>query len=253
MGIQNFHIDHGNPMSIREVLDAFDAHGNYYEDAIRTALSIHERPFILLLYSDQIDPSRLSPLHDAFTFNIETDELILYSDDPLLLIDAIIEMAMFQRGFNTIMGTEDEWKVQVAIGAWRHVRESIKTQLQVAPPLEKAWSASLDLETVEHYNLISFGTAVFLASRPDVDVAFPEGTSSTVITIYHRLTRIIETIAFDIGISDHVAFNRRLGRALQWIEETILPTSEEDTTFDDLFGPDNFSDKFLDDGPDELS
>src|SRR4051812_3916775 len=181
MGTQTFQIDPQDPQSIRELLDAFDVHGTYYEDAIRVALSIHERPFTLLLYSDQIDPSRLSPLQDAFTFDINTDELILYSDDPALVIDAIIEMAMFQRGFNTIMGAEDEWKVQVAIGAWRHVRESIKTQLQIAPPFEKAWSASLDLETVQRFNLISFGTAVFLASRPDVDVVLPEGTSSPAI------------------------------------------------------------------------
>jgi hypothetical protein len=253
MGTQTFHIDQQDPQSIRELIDAFDVHGSFFEDAIRTALSIHERPFTLLLYSDQVDPSRLSPLQDAFTFDINSDELILYSDDAALLIDAIIEMAMFQRGFNTIMGADDEWKVQVAIGAWRHVRESIKEQLQIAPPLEKVWSASLDLETVQHFNLISFGTAVFLASRPDVDVVFPEGTSSTVITIYHRLSRIMATVAFDIGISDHVAFNRRLGRALHWIEETIVPQAENDTTFDDLFGPDDFSDRFLDDTPDDMA
>ncbi len=236
-------------MSIREVLDIFDVHGSQYEDAIRTALSLHERPFTLLLYSDDVDPSRLSPLQDAFSFDIETDEMLLFSDDPAIVVDAILEMAMFQRGFNTVIGVDDEWKVQVAIGAWRHVREAIKEQLQIAPPMEKLWSASLELDTVEHFDRIAFGTAVFLASRPDVDVVFPEGTSPTVINVYERLSRIMETVALDVGIGDHVVFNRRLSRAIQWIEETILP--KDDSAFDNLFGPDDFFDQSFDDSPDE--
>ena len=57
-------------------------HGSYFEDAVRTAISIHERPFTLLLYSDQIDPSRLSPLQDAFTFDINTDGVANYGLYP---------------------------------------------------------------------------------------------------------------------------------------------------------------------------
>src|SRR5580765_650676 len=174
MGKTSLYVDKADPVSLQALLDAFEARGTYYEDAIRTALSIHDQPFIL--YIDHVNgPPQLSPLQDAFTFNMETDELALFTDSPETLIDAILEMALFLRGFNTVMGVEDEWKVQVAIGAWRHVREALKTRLQLAPMLSRLWSAELELETVQDFNLISFGALVFLASRPDVEVTFPEG------------------------------------------------------------------------------
>src|SRR5207249_7112161 len=144
-----------------------------------TALGLHSRPFIL--YIDFVHRPQSSPLDDAFTFNIETDELVLFTDEPEALIDSILEMAMFMRGFNTLLGVEDEWKVQVAIGAWRQVREQLKVQLQVFPSSGKQWSVNLELDTVAHFNVISFTAMVYLASLPDVEVVFPEGTSALVV------------------------------------------------------------------------
>src|SRR5258708_11820162 len=116
MGKTNVYVDKADPTSIETLLSLFDAEGTYHEAEIKTALSLHDRPF--LLYVDHLNRPPTSPLQDAFTFNMTTDELVVFSDDPSILIDAILEMAMFVRGFNTVMALEDEWKVQVAIGAW---------------------------------------------------------------------------------------------------------------------------------------
>ncbi len=244
----SYYVDMNDPASIQELIDAFDVHGTRYNDAIRTALSLHNRPFIL--YVDLLHQTDISPLDDPFTFNMETDELILFTTEPAPLIDALLEMAMFLRGFNTLLGVEDDWKVQVAIGAWRHVREQLKVQLQLAPPNRRRWAASLDLDMIASFNLISFAIAVYLAGRHELEVVFPEGTSALVVSAYERLSRIMETVAFEIGINDHLKFNRRLNRALSWIEESIFP-KDEASPFDDLFGPGGFSDRFFEDGPDD--
>src|SRR5258706_12879645 len=241
MGKSSYYVDTSDSTSIEELIAAFDVEGTAHEDMIHRALAVHERPFIL--YVDHLNAQNISPLQDAFTFNMETDELVLFTDNPDSLIDAILEMAMFLRGFNTVMGVDDEWKVQVAIGAWRHVREALKIDLELVTSSGKMWTAGPELETVEHYNLISFGAMVFLASRPDIDVVFPDGISNFCITAYQRLSRIMEAIALNISLSDHATFNRRLNRSLAWIEESILP--KDISPFDDLLGPDGFSDKFF--------
>jgi len=247
MSKSSYYVDQSDPTSIQELIDTVDVRGTYYEDAILGALSLHARPFIL--YIDFVHRPQSSPLDDAFTFNIETDELVIFTDEPESLIDAILEMAMFMRGFNTLLGVEDEWKVQVAIGAWRHVRERLKAQLQVIPPSGNRWSVNLELDTVANFNIISFTTVVYLASLPQVEVVFPEGTSALVVSAYERLSRIMQAVALDVDLTDHVKFNRRLNRAVAWIEESILP--QNDGPFDDLFGPGGFSDRFFEDGLDD--
>ncbi len=247
MGKTNVYVDKADPASIETLLSLFDAEGTYHEAEIRTALSLHDRPF--LLYVDHVNRPTPSPLQDAFTFNMNTDELVVFSDEPAILIDAILEMAMFVHGFNTLMGVDDEWKVQVAIGAWRRVRETLKSQLGLATTPLKLWGADLELENVEHYNMMSFGAAVFMAGRPDVDWNFPPGTSSLLIDAYRRLTHIIEAIALNVDLDDQLVFNRRLNRALTLIEETIMPRNS--SPFDDLFGPEGFSDKFFGDSPED--
>jgi len=245
----NYYIDRSDPLSVEVLIDAFDVRDTPDEWAIRAALGLHERSFIL--YVDHVNRPQISPLDDPFTFNMETDELVLFTDDPDVLVDAILEMALYVRGFNTLMGIDDEWKIQIAIGAWRHVRESLKVELGLAvPPMDKRWSVTLDLETVERYNMISFAAAVYLAGRPDLDVEFPQGTSALVVTAYERLSRIVEALAWNIGLDDQQKFNRRLNRALAWIEESIMP--QDISPFDDLFGPEGFSDKFFEDDPDDV-
>ncbi len=243
MGKSSYYVDKRDPTSVRALIEAFDVRGTNYEDAIRTALSIHDRAFIL--YVDHANMQQLSPLQDAFTFNIETDELVLFTDNPDALVDAVLEMAMFVRGFNTVMGIEDEWKTQVAIGAWRHVREALKVRLGLPLAPARNWSAGIELEAVERFNMMSFAPLVFLASRPDVEITFPDGANSLCITAYQRLKRIMEAIALNIGLGDHLTFNRRLSRALLWIEESILP--KDISPFDNLFGPDGFADGFFED------
>src|SRR5258708_39463004 len=207
MGKSSYYVDKRDPTAVRALIEAFDVRGTNYEDAIRTALSIHDRAFIL--YVDHANMQQLSPLQDAFTFNIETDELVLFTDNPDALVDAVLEMAMFVRGFNTVMGVEDEWKTQVAIGAWRHVREALKVRLGLPLAPAQNYSAGIELEAVERFNLMSFAPLVFLASRPDVDVTFPQGANNLCISAYQRLKRIMEAIALDIGLGDTLAFNRR--------------------------------------------
>jgi hypothetical protein len=247
MGKNSYLVDKTDPASIQALIDAFDARGTAYEDTIRTVLSIHSRPFTLSV-DDRADRLSISPLDDAFAFNMDTDELLLFSDNPASLVDALLEMAMFLEGFNTLIGIEDEWKVQVAIGAWRHVRENLKAQYQLMPPLGKLWSASLELETVKRYDRLAFAAMVFLAGRPELDVIFPEGANALVIAAYRRVVRIIETIALGIGLNDHLAFNRRLSRAVLWIEESIMP--RDDSPPDGLSGSEGYSDLFLDDESD---
>src|SRR5258708_2801000 len=137
--------------AIEQLIEAFDAHQTYHEQAIRAVLGIHDRPF--LLYIDHVNRPQLSPLQDAFTFNIETDELVIFTDDPSALVDAILEMALFVRGFSTVMGLDDEWKVQVAIGTWRYVREALKVTLGLETTPYKQLNANLELESVERFNL----------------------------------------------------------------------------------------------------
>jgi len=129
------------------------------------------------------------------------------------------------------------------------VGESLKVRLGIQPAPDKVWSADLELETVERYNATSFGAMVFLAGRPDVELIFPEGASALVIGAYQRLRRMIEAIALNIGLDDHNLFNRRLNRALQWIEDTIMPNDL--SPFDDLFGPEGFSDSYFEGSPED--
>src|SRR5664279_1672139 len=93
MSKNNLYIDKSEQTSIEELIETFSARNTYHEYAIRAALSIHARPFIL--YIDHVNRPQVSPLQDAFTFNIETDELVVFTDDPSALVDAILEMALF--------------------------------------------------------------------------------------------------------------------------------------------------------------
>jgi hypothetical protein len=245
MAVTTYHIDKADVLSAESLISAFADHRTGLDSAIRAALSIQQRPFMLRVDVDPDNPAEIPPMHDAFTFDIDTDELILFSEDTAQLVDALIEMAMYMRGFNTTLGVDEDWKTQVTIGAWRRVRERIKKQHHIPALQTERLSANPFLETVRHFNHISFHAMVFMAACVDLEVIFPNGAHKKVIETYQRLVRIMDTIAYNVDIDDYRSFNRRLGRALQWIEENILPT--DDTLFDDLFGPDGFNDMFFDD------
>lgn len=232
-------VDPADEQSVEALIDAVNAHSGPFEAAIRVASGLHHRPFSVFI--DYLhSTSQQSPMFDRFTFDMDTDELIVFSDEPPVLVDALLEMAMFMRGFNTLIGVEGEWKVQVAIGAWRRIRESLKQQLGLPFISGRVWSVALNADGVEQLDSASFAVIVTLAGCPDVEVQFPDGTSPKVIGAYKHLNRIVDLVAQSLGLADAVEFNRRLHRAVTLIEEQIAPKPIDDAAnggaFDDLFG-----------------
>src|SRR5258708_33780080 len=88
MGKSSYYVDKRDPTAVRALIEAFDVRGTNYEDAIRTALSMHDRAFIL--YVDHANMQQWSPLPDAFTFNIATDELVLFTDNPDAVVGPVL-------------------------------------------------------------------------------------------------------------------------------------------------------------------
>lgn len=183
-------------------------------------IHLHARSFCIV-YDEDNSPPELSPLVDAFTFDMEHDRLIVYTLEPDVLVDAIIEMAMFMRGFNTVMGVEDHWKVDVAIGAWRVVRRNIKQELTI-PETPTQIVVSLPSEVVSDLNPATFAGMVFLAGQIDALMEFPNDASPRVVDLYHRLQRIINLVGFKVGLNDAATFNQRLTRSIAHIESTLL-------------------------------
>jgi hypothetical protein len=195
-------------------IDAQEAYG------LRESIQLHVQPFTIL-YDQDNAPLEMSPMLDAFTFDMEHDRLIVYSIEPDVLIDAIIEMAMFMRGFNTVMGVADHWKVDVAIGAWRVVRRNIKQTLAI-PEAATQIVVSLPSDVVAELNPVTFAGMVFLAGQIDTLLEFPLDASPRVVDLYHRLQRIINLVGFKIGLEDALTFNQRLMRSITHIETTLL-------------------------------
>ncbi len=244
---KNYYIDSHDMTSVETLIDAFGVRGSDYESAVRSALRLQNQAFIL--YVDYLDRDDLSPLDDAFTFNVETGELVLFSDKPDTLVEALLEMAMFLRGFETFLGSGQEWQIQVAIGAWRQVRKALEANLDLA--VESGWRIVVDLDSVQRFDRNAFNVVAYMASRANVEVVFPPGASALVIQTYRRLVTMVEAIAFGISLADKDLFNQRLRRALRWIEESMLPDAEP-SPFDDFFGPEGFDERFFEDD-DEFS
>jgi hypothetical protein len=245
MSNTTYYVNSEDATSIESLIDAFEARDTTHEDAIRRVLALHERAFTVRL--DFVSRPTLTPLDDAFTFDTMTDELVVYSNDPAVLVDAILEMAMYMRGFNTTLGSFDEWKTQFTIGAWRHVRRNLKEQLGF--DTSTVWHFPLEIDAVDRFNPRSFESMIFLAGRSDGDVAFPPGANAIVVEAYQRLRRIMHTLAFEITLDHFQTFNRRLASALRWVEESIMPG--EASPFDDLFGPGGIDDRFFSEGLDD--
>ncbi len=215
-------IDANNTMGLEGLIDAVNARGSPYEMPIRTAAHLQNLPFAVFI--DYLRrPADPSPVQDLFTFDMDTDELILFSDEARVALDALLEMAMFMRGFTTLMGLADEWKVQVAIGAWRRVRESLKRAHDLPYWDGQMWSVNLTSEGVAHFDEDSFSMAVTLAGCIEVDVDFPVGTSPKLIEAYRQMGRVYDAISDSLGLADSVTFNRRLHVALTLIEQHIAP------------------------------
>lgn len=211
-------IDPENEDSIDTFLVDIKAYGH---TALRRVIGLHNRPFAVTIDLENAPPE-LIPLVDAFTFNTEDESLIVYSNEPEVLIDAFIEMAMFMRGFNTIIGSEDHWKVDVAIGAWRMVRYNVKLSLAVHDP-EQQLLITPPVETVDHLDFVTFSGMVFLAGQHGAVVEFPDGADQEVIDLFQRLRRMIAAVGLDLNLKDVEIFNTRLLRAINQIETALLP------------------------------
>ncbi len=200
-------------------------------------VQLYPRP--VLMYVDEANAPfyNQTPLVDKFTFNMQTDELILFSRDPMTFIDAMVEMAMYEAGFTTMLGVDDQWKIEFTIGAWKPVKNRIKRRLDVPVLDEPLWMVGLPpspedapLEDphpfrtlVSHFDIASFTQMVRLAARDDVEVHFPVGTDPRVIEVYIRAKTAIDQVADGILLDGWREFNRRLLLMVQELEEEYRP------------------------------
>lgn len=245
MSKANYFVDREDSSSVETLIDTFEARGTAFESAVRSVLGLLDRGFMLRL--DFVSRPQLSPLDDAFAFDPLTQELVMFSDDSAALLDGLLEILMYARGFQPVTGSFDEWKAQFTSGAWRHVRKNVKEHLDL--PLPARWQCPIDFEAVERYNVHAFETILYLAGRPEVEAAFPEGADAEAVRSYRRLYRIFQMMSYQIGIQDAETFNRRHARAQAWVEQSILPG--ETSLFDDLIGPGGFNDRFFSEGLDD--
>lgn len=192
-----------------------------------------------LLYVDETNALyyNQTPLVDRFTFNMKSDELILFASDPMTFIDALIEMAMYLVGFATMIGVDEGWKVEFVIGAWKPVKNRIKRELGIPVIDEPLWVVGLPPDPdeampddphpfrtlVAALDMASFAQMVRLAARDDVEVNFPTGADPRVIQVYIRVKTAIDQVADGISLDDWREFNRRLLLTVQDLEDEYRP------------------------------
>lgn len=244
MGRVYYYVDKADHKSVESLITAFGARGTHHEGEIRAALSLHQQPFIVFM--DYVNRPEVSILDDAFAYNPVTGEMALYSDEIPALVEAIIDLALLLNGFETLTRSNEEWEPHVALGARRHVRQTLRSQLRLDS--ESAWHISLEVQTIEAYNIPTFMSLIYFASRPNVDILFPNHSSAMAIHAFQRLARIMETVAIGIKLTDAEKFNRRLRRAVQWILQDIAPATDI-SPFDDLFSENGFNERFFEDDP----
>ena len=208
-------------------------------DTLRRVLALYPRPVQIYVSEANAILYESMPLGDKFTFDTETDELILFSRDTETLVDALIEMAMYLVGFTTMMGAQENWVIEFTIGAWKPVRKHIKQQLGVPtedrprgvvglpPTREKnAGQDAYPFRTlVSHYDLASFHQMVLLAGRDDIAVYFPPETHAKVLAVYVYMRRAMQEISLGINLTDYETFNMRLLQEIQRLEKLFNPAS----------------------------
>jgi hypothetical protein len=183
-----------------------------------------------LLHQDMV-------LADKFTFDIETDTLILFSRDKDTVIDALIEMMMYVSGFSTMMGADETWVVELTIGAWKPVKKHIKRDVGLhavdqprgvvglpPPPEESTDSDSYPFQMlVSRFDRASFHQMVVLAARDDIAVYFPPDTHPNVLNAYVSVRNAIQAVAKNITLTDHQTFNARLMGEVQKLQNQYKP------------------------------
>jgi len=198
-------------------------------------------PHAIRMYVDEANALLFHGLSlaDKFTFDLESDELVLFSLDADTVTDAFIEMAMYLSGFATLMGSQDDWTVEFAIGAWKPIKNRIKRQLGIPvrekprivvglPPAPQEINQEDSYpfrKLVSSYDFASFHQMVVLAAREDVAVYFPPETHSKVLAVYVYMRRAIQEVAQGLDLSDHLTFNTRLIDAVQRLEKLFSPAT----------------------------
>jgi hypothetical protein len=202
---------------------------------------VQRYPRGVIVYVDEASAQSmfLSPLDDLFTFNAETGELVLFSADSHTFINALIEMWMYTVGFETMLDSDDHWKVEFAIGAWKPIRDQLKRQLDIPvhsdrlievghpPDPEDALPEDpYPFKTlVSTFNIIAFTQMIRYAGREDVKVHFPPGTDPQVIDTYYTMRSAMKSVAAMLTIDDVDEFNQRLVFRLHQLEEQFRPAS----------------------------
>ena len=190
------------------------------------------------LYIDEANAMLFEDLQlaDKFSFDTENDALALYTHDPAALVDALLELVMYLRGFATMLGSESGWVIEFTIGCWRPVRNRIKRQLGISydhhprgvvglPPDQRGGMLN-DYpfrRLVSGYDFASFHQMVVLAARDDVSVYFPRETHSKVLAVYVYMRRAMHEVGRTLGLYDHEMFNSRLLDAIQRMEALFNP------------------------------
>lgn len=225
--------------SLQQLAFAFDLDLDELAMA-RRVLVLFPRATALTL--DEFDPDTLHalPLSDKFAFDLETDTLTVFERRWETLIDALIEMAMYLSGFNTLIGSDDPWVVEFAIGAWKPVRKRLKRQLSIpvsdqprgviglppsAPPQARRVPADPFRAVVSRYNRASFEQMVMLAARDEIAVYFPPETHPKVLALYVYMRRAMQEVAEGIDLLDYEQFNTRLLREIGRLEQLFHPAT----------------------------
>lgn len=230
-----------DPLDLEKTMQQLQRFYRLDEETLGTLRRIVEKyPRPVIVYVDEANAPLYadSVLDDLFTFNTETGELILFSSDPMTFIDGLIEMWMFVRGFKTLMGNPDYWKVEFAIGCWKPIKNAIKRSLGIPvnnqitgivglpPQPDKALiEDEYPFKTlVASLTTISFAQMVRLAGRNEIRVHFPQGTDPKVIDVYFSIRRAIQIVTIGLGVDDTERFNERLKEKIQHIEERFSPS-----------------------------
>ncbi len=208
---------------------------------ISRIVELYPRRTQMYLDAAQAELHRDNPLADKFTFDVETDDLVLFASDAATLIDATIEMAMYLSGFTTKIGNDDLWVIEFTIGAWKPVKRNIKQQLGITvadhptglvglrpDPREATEGDPYPFRTlVSYFDQLSFQQMIMLAAREDVKVYFPAGTHPKVRAVYMHARRAIEEVGQFITLQDHQIFNLKLNNAIHRIEQLFDPGNLE--------------------------
>ncbi|WP_119065608.1 hypothetical protein [Aggregatilinea lenta] len=183
-------------------------------------------------------------VNDLFTFDPDTDDLVLFSRDETTCVNALVEMAMYLSGFATLMGIEDEWVVEFAIGAWRNVRNRLKREFDlpvpgeivamVGEPPESDAEPYPFREMVSAFDTISFHHMVVLAGREEIAVYFPPETNPKVLAAYIYTRRAIHEVGKSIELEQCQEFNTRLLDGIQRLDTLFWPAGLRATARPDM-------------------